>query len=58
MGQDGEGGGTICVQLLRVLQGIQTGRVEDRFGWLVDVDGEGEGVPKGFLSPSPGEEGM
>ncbi|KAL2004743.1 hypothetical protein VTN00DRAFT_3271 [Thermoascus crustaceus] len=53
VGEDGEGGGPICVRLLRLLQGIQTGRVEDRFGWLVEVDGEGEGVPEGFLSVSP-----
>jgi len=42
--EDEEGGGPVCAQLLQLLQGIQTGTVEDRFGWVVDV----EAPPVGF----------
>ncbi|PYI12684.1 branched-chain amino acid aminotransferase II [Aspergillus sclerotiicarbonarius CBS 121057] len=41
------GGGEVCVELLRLLSGIQTGEVEDVFGWnwvvaRPEVEGEGE----------------
>ncbi|RJE23026.1 Branched-chain amino acid aminotransferase [Aspergillus sclerotialis] len=49
-GPDGQGG-DVCVELLRMLKGIQNGSVEDRFGWnyLVEkppagwVEGAGRG---------------
>ncbi|RAL02473.1 branched-chain amino acid aminotransferase [Aspergillus ibericus CBS 121593] len=41
------GGGEVCVKLLKMLSGIQTGEVEDVFGWnwvvtRPELDGEGE----------------
>ncbi|OOF95844.1 hypothetical protein ASPCADRAFT_207182 [Aspergillus carbonarius ITEM 5010] len=42
------GGGPVCVELLRLLQGIQTGEVADTFGWnwvveRPELEEEGEG---------------
>ncbi|GJP94894.1 hypothetical protein CBS147353_3020 [Aspergillus niger] len=51
-GEKGEGG-PVCRKLLGLLQGIQTGEVEDVFGWnwvvreVEGVMGEGEGVGVG-----------
>ena len=30
--------GPVCVKLLTILKGTQTGKMEDRFGWLSMVD--------------------
>lgn len=35
-----EDAGPLCLKLLAQLKGIQTGKVEDKFGWCVKVSGE------------------
>jgi branched-chain amino acid aminotransferase len=47
-----ESGGEVCTKLLQTLKGIQSGKVEDRFGWLVDV----ERVPEGWVDGAGGKE--
>ncbi|EAU35370.1 conserved hypothetical protein [Aspergillus terreus NIH2624] len=37
-GEDGQSGGEVCVKLLQALKGIQSGKVEDTFGWNVVVE--------------------
>ena len=44
VGQD-NGGGEVFKQLIQTLQGIQRGDLEDKFGWLVDI----EPVPEGWM---------
>ena len=38
-------GGEVFKQLIQTLQGIQRGDIEDKFGWLVDI----EPVPEGWM---------
>ncbi|KAL4890005.1 aminotransferase [Aspergillus ambiguus] len=37
-GDDGQSGGEVCVKLLQALKGIQSGKLEDQFGWNVLVE--------------------
>ncbi|KAB8233428.1 hypothetical protein ETB97_000740 [Aspergillus alliaceus] len=37
-GEDGQSGGDVCVKLLQTLKGIQSGKIEDKFGWTFSVE--------------------
>ncbi|PGH19649.1 branched-chain amino acid aminotransferase [Polytolypa hystricis UAMH7299] len=45
-------GGQVFEKLLRVLKGIQSGAIQDEFGWLVDI----EPVPEGWAEGAGGKD--
>ncbi|KAF7585636.1 hypothetical protein BBP40_010416 [Aspergillus hancockii] len=52
-GEDGQSGGEVCVSLLKTLKEIQSGKVEDKFGWnvLVERPPQGWATAGGEMDP-------
>jgi len=49
---ENEEGGEVCTKLLKTLKGIQSGEIEDGFGWLVEVGP----VPEGWTDSAGGKD--